>query len=291
MDRVTVLKIHEAYIKADEKELERLWCEESPRTLIKFYPGRYESDGTNYFLDNLRNSKIWLSSPLYFNDPFDCAINYDFETEAIWHSQYILKLLIGESEARKILYSEIAKPTLCIVEEIMKKHMSEPLKKFENSMRVACFSEPDNLTSLIMWSHYADSHSGVCVEYDFETVKNVVPTACIPVKYTDSYRYSIDPKNSEEGVANFFKMYTKSTEWEYEKEWRVSIQVENVLERGRAIPIGVPKRIYLGCRIKNRLKEDMTRFCHDNKIELYQMKLVPGSFYLDYERVCADSWR
>lgn len=285
MDRLTVLKIHEAYVKADQKELERLWCDESPRTLIKFYPGKYEADGTNYFLDNLRSSKIWLSSPLFFNDPFDCAVNYDFETEAFRQSQCMLNLLVGESEVRKILDSEIAKTTLSNVEKTMKKHMSMPLKNFEDSMRVACFSEPDNLTSLIMWSHYADSHSGVCVEYDFETVKNVVPTACIPVKYTDVYRYSINPKNNEEGVANFFKMYTKSTEWEYEKEWRISVQLENSLERGCVMPIATPKRIYLGCRIKNRLKEDVTSFCRDNKIELYQMKIIPGSFCLDYERV------
>ena len=280
-----VLKIHEAYKKGDEKELDRLWKEDSPKTLIKFYPGKYETDGTNYFLDNLRNSKIWLSSPLLFNDPFDCVINYDYETEAIRQSQYILKCLVGESETRKILASEMAKRTLGDVEETLKKHMSELFEKTEKSMRVACFSEPSNLTSLIMWSHYADSHSGVCVEYDFETVKNVVPTACIPVKYTDSYEYSIAPQNSEEGIENFFKMYTKSTEWEYEKEWRVSIQMENALTRGHAIPIGEPKRIYLGCRIKERLKEDVMRFCRDNEIELYQMKLVPGSFCLGYERI------
>ena len=106
MENLLAQKIYSAYINSDEKELDYLWKEEAPKSLIKFYPGSYNSDGSNYFLDNLRNNKIWLSSPSIFNDPFDCLINYDIKSEVKNISNNILNTLIGEVNAERLLKTD-----------------------------------------------------------------------------------------------------------------------------------------------------------------------------------------
>ena len=77
MEDFKIQMFHDAYIKADSTELDRLWNEEAPSSFIKFYPARYDGE-INYFLDNLRSDKLWLSSPRCFNDPFDSVINFDY---------------------------------------------------------------------------------------------------------------------------------------------------------------------------------------------------------------------
>ena len=83
MEDKIVQEFHNAYINADQKGLDRLWEEETPKSLIKFYSGKYEPNGSNYFLDSISNNTLWLSSPSFFNDPFDCMINVNYNAEAV----------------------------------------------------------------------------------------------------------------------------------------------------------------------------------------------------------------
>ena len=146
---------------------------------------------------------------------------------------------------------------------------------------MTCFSEADNLLSSRMWAHYANNHSGVCVEYDFDAVKNAVPFACIPVRYTDNYEYLLNTNNISEDVANYMKFFTKAKEWEHEKEWRVAEQNEKLNMIGYNVSISSPIAIYLGCKASEKLKKDVISTCEN--IPVYQMKTRPGTFQFYYE--------
>lgn len=102
---------------------------------------------------------------------------------------------------------------------------------------VYCMTEvPD---SLLMWSHYGDSHQGYCIEYE-RTPDNLLgikepffnelfpksaETKSITNKvvYSNSYpklRLSYFSFVSE--FTDFFKLLlTKGAQWSYEKEWRL----------------------------------------------------------------------
>lgn len=41
---------------------------------------------------------------------------------------------------------------------------------FKRTLCLCCFSK--NMNSILMWSHYADNHKGVCLEWDFDNDKN-----------------------------------------------------------------------------------------------------------------------
>lgn len=57
-------QFHKAYIKADMDKLKYILSKALPRSLIKFCNGSYnKKDGSNCYLDTLRNNTLWLSSP------------------------------------------------------------------------------------------------------------------------------------------------------------------------------------------------------------------------------------
>ena len=87
--------------------------------------------------------------------------------------------------------------------------------------------------------------------------------------------------STEDQVSNFMKLFTKAKEWQYEKEWRVSQKREDYSGAGYNIIFVQPKRVYLGCNISARLKNDVINLCNNRGIELYQMVMRPGSFCLD----------
>lgn len=99
---------------------------------------------------------------------------------------------------------------------------------------IACFSE--DVKSILMWSHYADSHKGFALEYDFRPTLSSNPLergALYPVVYSDErYDASVHitwqfmhvqgfhSKNPD--ITAFSKVALhKSRVWEYEREWRI----------------------------------------------------------------------
>ena len=285
MEEKIVQEFHDAYIKADEQCLEDLWKNKSPKSLVHFYSGKYESKGDNYLLKSISNNTLWLSSPQFFNDPFDCVINTNFHGEAKKFSEQILNKYFDKDIVKSLLYSSNGQATVEKIAEYLKGENEGKHLHLEKSIYVSCFSEKDNLHSLRMWAHYANNHSGVCVEYDFNVVNNVSPFGCIPIKYTDDYKYLLYTSNISEDVTNYMKFFTKAKEWSYEKEWRVAQNNENPNTKGYSIPIALPLAVYIGCKTSERLKEDVIRICKSKNIPAYQMKLKPGSFQLYYELI------
>lgn len=84
---------------------------------------------------------------------------------------------------------------------------------------VICLSEINN--DILMWSHYADRHTGFCIEFE-RSDKNDLGKwdKCLPVNYAEevpsfSYQQITDS-------AAFAKIVsTKAQNWKYEKEWRL----------------------------------------------------------------------
>ena len=113
-----------------------------------------------------------------------------------------------------------------------------------------------------MWSHYANSYSGICVEYDLSKLSGFVGFV-YPVKYSKDRptlslkdvgigRISIEGTNNIENcdvdIMNIISyMLCKNTCWEYEKEWRII----NIGEENTPLFIDLPfvKSITFGPKI------------------------------------------
>ena len=162
--------------------------------------------------------------------------------------------------------------------------MNSSNREWERKMFIACFAEKDTITSSRMWGHYANNHMGICAEYDWADVRDASPFACLPVKYTNTYEYIPNPTSDRDGTKNFMKFYTKAEEWEYEKEWRVAQQLDCKCN-GVSVPFNLPRKVYLGCRISEKLKNDVVSICALNNIEVYQMRIKPNSYSLEFDKI------
>lgn len=107
-----------------------------------------------------------------------------------------------------------------------RKITEEDLKK---ELFVKCFSEISTKKNVLMWSHYADDHKGICIEYtpqyDLDINKTDYTDYCI-FNLIEPVRYRIAPfkKGARHKDIHYVKevLFTKAKCWEYEKEWRLN---------------------------------------------------------------------
>ena len=100
--------------------------------------------------------------------------------------------------------------------------------KIFSSTYICCFSkEYDNENSYLMWSHYSDSHKGVCFEIDFSKNIDLLDTPS-NVEYPDdllSVRENL--RITKEQNVGLFLVTNKLKVWKYEKEVRIIVDIEN----------------------------------------------------------------
>lgn len=160
----------------------------------------------------LENSSLKFPSPKEFNDPFDCKANLKMDSSVndifyflfrLFHPKYSFQELW--TKAVEIYTNPTMKYYTCV----------SSLESVINSSGVCCFSRINN--QILMWSHYACKHTGVCLkfdicqDYDYFTPMGIVTYDSKFLNYnciTESYRI-ID------------HVCRKSMDWEYEQEVRV----------------------------------------------------------------------
>lgn len=144
----------------------------------------------------------------------------------------------------------------------------------------------------LMWTHYASSHTGICIEYDFSDYMNHIDQSqmlLFPVNYSDkrvtidqTILDKIDLKNiEEEGRKDLLKLffeglYTKNSVWKYEDEIRsitlISDKTNNNLRKIIANNISA---IYFGNKMTKVTKNTMIKLLsldtNFSKLRIYEM--------------------
>mgnify|MGYP003945736947 CR=1 FL=1 len=237
----------------------------------------------------LENSKLHFNSPLKFNDPFDCHPLLVKITD-----QYIYNVL-NESEYKYLLNTKgfTKSPAyLSFVKNFNKTQVQEVQTKILPNVKITCFSEGKN--NMLMWSHYAKDHSGVCFEFDTKamiahmadkTSNNHLPKYLFLKAVYDSKRKNYVFNSSDDPSPLLMWIKTKSIQWEYESEIRLVFLKweENLL----SIPPNIISRLYLGSRISNEHEEKIVRLCKINFPEtcIYKMCLSDNEFQLIEQKI------
>ena len=160
--------------------------------------------------DVLGNATLRASQFDVLNDPFE--VFPDFSA----YESYMLERI--SQEGVELLESGGKREALKGVER-MKRHI-------RNSALVVCFTETNN--NLLMWSHYAKSHTGFVLGFD-RTHKffsgaymaNRTVSPLFKVEYdTDRILYPV-PTGFITRDQMMSIMGRKSADWKYEKEWRM----------------------------------------------------------------------
>ena len=197
---------------------------------------KYRPFGVNT-LRALTEAEVFYAKPSTFNDPLDCdpTIEVDIDRRHLEHLLYVMiSRRKGEYEAR----GEIGRlryyssqygdyQTDPKVDSYLTRTLANAIKR-ELDLELGeegVLSLSATWKSGLMWSHYADEHRGICIEYDTRDqahprLKAVIYKGPRAIKTRDLYRWKLrnDPAAKEQVFKTYF--YTKSNEWKYEKEWR-----------------------------------------------------------------------
>ena len=196
----------------------------SPPTLFRYLT-------TERAKEVLRDNRLYLCSPNSFNDPFDCRLRPGFAGSKAEYKRIGLLLAKGTkpNASRQALRGMVAKVRDKLNPMAFEKLYDSWESQLLNKSGMLCLTEWSN--DLLMWSHYADKHTGVCLQFEHILGRDLLGNA-MPVRYVDSYpgfsfvRTFAQIHNLEqqsEALVEFGKVLflTKSTHWAYEKEWRL----------------------------------------------------------------------
>jgi len=220
-----------------------------PRFLYKFraiYPKTHPNNQVSikHIQDIVVESKLWLSSPIDFNDPFDMSAKIIVEGTK---SQKIERINTGlkEKEFRGKERKQRAKELLKRPNKEWAQIMQEAHSKEIQNTGICSFGGDPN--SILMWSHYADHHKGICLQLevvqDFETFSNA-----LPMDYEKTYPI-INWLILKEFQAGLEKAsLCKHKGWEYEKEHRI-IKINHTRRYLNFRPEALT-RIIFGCRVE-----------------------------------------
>ena len=269
--------------------------------------------------NNLTTDTVWLSSPESYNDPYDCLFTLSDDHVLTALKNALVDDFVRTNKLQDVVSREQIEsakksqdPLKTIAERIPGLRSSAKsgnrsstvtpqllndavsfLRNLRKLTKVCSFSEINN--SLLMWSHYADNHKGVCLEYDLDGLKpdHLFRKCLYPVLYS-SQLYDLTPfavklfapdRQDFNHIHPLLAVLHKFDGWEYEQEWRVVSITEAVTEDdNRRVP--TPSRIFLGSKMEPTKSRELSAICQQKKIAVYQMRLADDRFELLSEPFC-----
>ena len=200
---------------------------------------------------HLQNHEMSLSSPSTFNDPFDCHMAFP-----------------GTSR------QDLATRSRDIVDTIW---------------RVGSLAESP--CNRLMWSHYADNHRGLCIEYDFSAFDPFsggvifAPVIYAPKRPQVPEKLLNDVATDQLDRQDYrfltSTLFTKDSVWQYESEWRIVKGVHVGTQASSLhIELEMPpiSAVYFGAAIDNSCKgqiakKELQELCSQAGIKTFSMRL------------------
>ncbi|WP_439839487.1 DUF2971 domain-containing protein [Aeromonas caviae] len=219
-------------------------------------------------LDYFSNPSFKLSSARTLNDPFETVL-----------ASELLATMETVIDKKSLSYNAVSR---LLGEEANLKDTYDTLFKM---CGIVSLSETQH--NLLMWSHYADQHKGLCIGYHSNLLSKMkfpnslkLPITKEPLKInydnkkTFDYEFDFDYRTDNKLINSILRkvLTTKGDDWIYEKEHRFIIPV-NFADR---------LRIYKNGSLENEIeyyKDKKTRYEEKNKIQRFRINSAIESGY------------
>lgn len=160
------------------------------------------------------------------------------------------------------------------------------------SIAIICFSE--TFEDILMWSHYADNHAGLCIGYDVECDFFNSMYSCSysqnvgklkPVTYSGERPQFITPCELVNDTSHWFR---KAECWSYEKEHRILLPIDkaSVIELDHDSVLGYKidpvniREIIFGCKMESEHKN----FIH-KELDGFDIDIIEASPHSSHYRL------
>lgn len=252
---------------------------DAPLRLYRFVGIPSKGEGREAIMTDISSNRITLGNPGKFNDPMDPILHE-------W-----LKLQISEAETK------LERKLFQMLRNVLKRLRICSLSGCQKSNGLLSFcshrSPQEPYLNPLMWPHYANSHRGICIEYEI-TQQNLDKynssnelLRLLPVSYRQQ-------KPMTDYITLDNAISAKASCWEYEEEarliyfskdmskwikpdWRNETQQdgENPQKYRDYISLGGfnVKSIYFGSKISDKDKSEVVHKLHNNRgnVKLFQM--------------------
>lgn len=150
--------------------------------VTKFRTWATNDDAKKRVLEAIKNGKLYFSTALGYNDPYDTLMYYERDA--------LLSHIVNEIDTHMDEYVQSLKQknfsTGCMAEYILKAANEKKLKtdfisdveqkiskmksSIHDNIKGICFSK--NTLSVLMWAHYAKDHTGIALLYDIKELQS-----------------------------------------------------------------------------------------------------------------------
>ena len=228
------------------------------RYLYKFLAINPDSaDSIQRTRDILVRSRLWLSSPLEFNDPFDMSAQVVVRGKEKKLRARIEGIAESQGLARKAR-KEYAKAVAKLPRKRLEKDLTTVYKKKLKAIGVFCFAGDPR--SILMWSHYASNHKGICIQ--FERARDYTAlSGALGVDYSNDFPV-VDWVTSFQKSLNQV-LLRKSYHWQYEREQRM-IKPDQARQYLKFRPEAVTSIIY-GCRVTDVVQATVKKLLDERR--------------------------
>jgi hypothetical protein len=217
----------------------------------RFNPKRLQS--------TLETNRIYCSSPGAFNDPWDCKPHFNSEIladpqENERHVGWAVDLCRRKTtmspqdvdHMRHTLLSDRARAA-----ELLNRMSEEMGPAINEQYRVYCLGP--SVSNLLMWAHYAESHNGVCLEFNLAN-----ETLCGALRCSYLPEFPLLKLHDDSDDAALLILLSKSEVWSYEQEYRLVAQERAVATSDAdtlmtdnsflQLPSGALRAVITGCQ-------------------------------------------
>lgn len=303
-------KLIEAESSGSDKEIDL--CLEYKKQHLPHYIYKYRNCN-KYAYNDLFNNFVHLSYPTAFNDPLDCSSvctyeqalllslldNKSYDDEFVKHfwpndyKEYVKNELLKGKSYRPILVNRIQEMGAFSEWEAQNYYKQfkreidlQVLKLGEDyKKQILLCSFGATVKNNLMWSHYANSHTGFCIEYDLSKMdkESQFLHALYPIIYSKKPLLSnIKACFYTDLTKDMLTVMNKSSDWSYEEEYRLFCPAN--FNQDYFMPI-LPSRIFLGLNIKTKDQDKIIKFARKYCIEIRKMEINASSFDLSHKRV------
>lgn len=209
-----------------------------------------------------------LRDPRNFNDPLDSVLPPD----AIYH------ILYGDKHCGELGLSDFKE--------------AHKNSDFRNKLRITCLTESND--NPLMWSHYADSHKGICIGYDISVyLRGKKENLLVPVIYTDDTksisRYikyeddKIEVSVNVDTQTQAISTMLKRKDWSYEKEWRfVKFKNDDTGPDKFVCPVSA---VYIGLFTPEPIRKIIIRIAKEKGIPIFISSFSHDGYRLEMKPI------
>jgi hypothetical protein len=233
-----------------------------------------------YFIDKT----FYFARAEEFNDPFDCSVGYIPDPNNIEEVRELCIAINGPEILRFIdglplgMLSDLAGYIAAPYIKSIEKAVSE----------IGVFSLSEICNDILMWSHYANRHTGFCMGFEVdETSTNLYQIAYKDQLPTQREAIEVAKERNKGDTAQLYRekfLLQKSIHWQYECEWRQLIHIPSKGSQKINYSQEDLKEVVFGCRTSDKTKEIIKRWLHEGgftKAKLFQAEKSKEGYSLD----------